>query len=153
MIKGVDHIAISTPDTDRLIAFYRDHLGFEVTHGFEWEDGAEVSDRVLGLADTAARVTMLRLGTLNMEIFEFRHPAGKQAEPRRPVCDHGITHLCLQVDHIEEEYERLRTAGMEFHCPPQDIGDGRLSTYGRDPDGNVVELLQGPLVPPSMGAQ
>ena len=32
---------------------------------------------------------------------------------------------------------------MRFHCPPQDFGDFRLS-YGRDPDGNVVELLQIP---------
>jgi len=30
---------------------------------------------------------------------------------------------------------------MRFHCPPQDVGDLR-ATYGRDPDGNVVELLE-----------
>jgi hypothetical protein len=30
---------------------------------------------------------------------------------------------------------------MTFHCPPQDLG-GSWATYGRDPDGNVVELQE-----------
>jgi hypothetical protein len=30
---------------------------------------------------------------------------------------------------------------MRFHSEPQDIGDGPF-VYGRDPDGNVVELWQ-----------
>ncbi|HJP36347.1 MAG TPA: VOC family protein, partial [Gammaproteobacteria bacterium] len=64
------------------------------------------------------------------------------AEARRPVCDHGITHLCLQVSDIDAEYERLKAAGMVFHCPPQAVGDAIHATYGRDPDGNVVELLE-----------
>jgi hypothetical protein len=59
----------------------------------------------------------------------------------RPVCDHGITHLCLNVTDIDKEYERLNAAGMRFHCPPQHMG-ALKATYGRDPDGNVVELLE-----------
>jgi hypothetical protein len=31
---------------------------------------------------------------------------------------------------------------MRFHCPPQAAGKGIRATYGRDPDGNVVELLE-----------
>jgi len=30
---------------------------------------------------------------------------------------------------------------MTFHCPPQDLG-GVRTTYGRDPDGNVIELQE-----------
>jgi hypothetical protein len=30
---------------------------------------------------------------------------------------------------------------MVFHCPPQ-TRSGLRVTYGRDPDGNVVELLE-----------
>jgi hypothetical protein len=30
---------------------------------------------------------------------------------------------------------------MRFHCPPQNLGESRV-TYGRDPDGNVIELLE-----------
>ena len=43
---------------------------------------------------------------------------------------------------IDEEHKRLSEAGMRFHCPPIDAGKGLRATYGRDPDGNVVELLE-----------
>ena len=56
--------------------------------------------------------------------------------------DHGITHICLDVTDIDEEYERLKAAGMLFHCPPQDVGDGVRCTYGCDPDGNIVEIVE-----------
>jgi predicted enzyme related to lactoylglutathione lyase len=62
----------------------------------------------------------------------------------RPESDHGITHVCLQVTGIDAEYARLRAAGMQFHSPPQSVGGGIWSAHGRDPDGNVVELLETP---------
>jgi catechol 2,3-dioxygenase-like lactoylglutathione lyase family enzyme len=58
------------------------------------------------------------------------------------VCDHGITHLCLDVDDLDADYKRLLGAGVTFHSPPQDLGAGVRTCYGRDPDGNVVELQQ-----------
>ena len=36
----------------------------------------------------------------------------------------------------------MKTAGMTFHSPPVDIGPGLRTVYGRDPDGNVVELQE-----------
>ena len=66
-------------------------------------------------------------------------PTPRQAN--RAVNEHGITHICLQVRDIHSEYERLQAAGMSFHCPPQ-AQDTGFVTYGRDPDGNVVELLE-----------
>jgi predicted enzyme related to lactoylglutathione lyase len=56
------------------------------------------------------------------------------------VCDHGITHVCVDVDDLDADHERLSSAGMSFHAPPQDLGGGVRTTCGRDPDGNVVEL-------------
>ena len=40
-----------------------------------------------------------------------------------------------------EHSARLQAAGMRFHCPPQ-AQDTGFVTYGRDPDGNVVGLLE-----------
>jgi predicted enzyme related to lactoylglutathione lyase len=33
---------------------------------------------------------------------------------------------------------------MTFHAPPLTMPSGGVFAYGRDPDGNVVELLQPP---------
>jgi catechol 2,3-dioxygenase-like lactoylglutathione lyase family enzyme len=141
MIRGVHHVAISTPDLDRLLGFYRDLLGFEEVMQTEWGTGTEQIDRVLGLENSAARQAMLKGGNLCIELFEFHSPGPRPMDPARPVCDHGHTHLCLDVTEIDEVYDRLVAAGIQFHCPPQDFGSIR-ATYGRDPDGNVFEIQE-----------
>ncbi|MGW8320544.1 MAG: VOC family protein [Thermodesulfobacteriota bacterium] len=141
MIRGVHHTAISTGDLDRALKFYRDLLGFEVAMEFEWPKGTEVADSITGLKGSAARSAMLKAGNTMIEIFEYSSPAPNEGDPGRPVCDHGITHICVDVVDIDVEYERLKAAGMTFHCPPQDLGIAK-ATYGRDPDGNVVELQE-----------
>lgn len=141
MIQGIHHAAISTPDLPRALGFYRDLLGAEIVTDFEWPVGAEIADRIVGLRGSSARAVMLRLGNAMIELFEFHSPEARPGDPERPVCDHGITHICLDVTDIEAEYERLRATGMRFNSPPQDLGAVR-STYGRDPDGNVIELQE-----------
>jgi len=142
MIRGVHHTAISTGDLQRSLRFYRDLLGFREVFSSSWEVGSEVPDRIVGLKDSSARLVMLRLGNVCLELFQYASPRPQPGDAQRPVCDHGITHICLDVTHIETEYERLKAAGMRFHCPPQEVGGGTRATYGRDPDGNVVELLE-----------
>ncbi len=142
MIHGVHHTAISTGDLDRLLAFYRDLLGFEEVFSLGWPVGTETADRITGLKDSSARFAMLRAGNAYVELFQYETPQPRPAVPSRPVCDHGLTHICLDVSDLDAEYERLRAAGMVFHCPPQDAGPGVRTTYGRDPDGNVVELQE-----------
>ena len=141
MIRGIHHTAISTPDLDRALAFYRDLLGAEVMSEFEWPVGAKVADSIVGLDGSSARAVMLKLGNAMIELFEYHTPEPRTGDSNRPVCDHGITHICLDVTDVKAEYERLVAAGMTFHCPPQDLG-AAWATYGRDPDGNVIELQE-----------
>ena len=150
MITGLDHVGISTGDVDRLSAFYRDVLGFTDVFATEWGQGHRTSDAVVGLKDSAARVMVLKSGAVVLEFFEYSSPTPKPGDPRRPACDHGVTHICLRVDDIDAEYARLCAAGMTFHCPPQNVGGGMRATYGRDPDGNIVEIVDTALA--SLGA-
>jgi hypothetical protein len=87
-------------------------------------------------------VASLERGDLRIELFEFSFPIPKPNAPNRPVCDQGITHFCVEVLEIEQEYQRLRQLGAQFHCEPQVFPGEAVVTYGRDPDGNVFELLQ-----------
>jgi catechol 2,3-dioxygenase-like lactoylglutathione lyase family enzyme len=141
MILGIHHTAISTGDIERSLRFYRDLLGFKEVFSSKWDIGTETTDNIVGLKDSSARVVMLRAGNACVELFQYATPEPKPGDVNRPVCDHGITHLCLQVADIDAEYTRLKAAGMRFHCPPQNTS-GLRATYGRDPDGNVVELLE-----------
>lgn len=139
MIHGIHHTAISTGDLERSIGFYTRLLGFELINRFDWKRGTDSADAVTGLEGSAARAAMLKLGNAFLELFEFDAPVPRTTDTDRPVCDHGITHLALQVSDLETEYNRLNAAGMRFHCAPI---AGFPAVYGRDPDGNVVELME-----------
>jgi len=142
MTPRLHHVAISTPDADRLVAFYRDLLGFGVVYSGAWSRGSAAADALTALEGSSARQVMLRAGNAYLELFEFSSPAAAPAAADRPVCDHGLTHLCLLVDDVDAEQERLSAAGVPFHSAPEDLGLGVRTTYARDPDGNVVELKQ-----------
>jgi glyoxylase I family protein len=141
MLQGFHHAAISTPDLERALRFYKGLLGCETVREFGWPAGIAAADALTGLKDSAARAVLLKLGDSFLEIFEFSSPTPRPADPGRPACDHGITHICLAVKDCQYEYQRLQAAGMRFHAPPQ-AQDGGFVCYGRDPDGNIIELLE-----------
>ena len=142
MIRGLHHVAVASRDIDRLLTFYRDLLGWEVVTDWGWPTGTIAADRITALPGSAAHSVMLRNGNAYLELFQYTAPEPGPGDPNRRVCDPGITHLCLDVTEVDAEYERLSAAGMVFHSPPQDVAPGVRTTYGRDPDGNVVELQQ-----------
>jgi len=140
VIKSINHVALSVSNLDRAIEFYRDALGmgFVVRTPFAGDE----YEAVLGLEGAQGQVALLRLGEVHIELFEFERPKPGPLDPNYPVSDHGISHFCLEVTDIQGEYERLKAAGARFHCPPQHFFGTAIATYGRDPDGNVFELLQ-----------
>jgi len=139
MIKGMNHIGVSVSNLDRSIEFYRDLLGMEVVAQQTFE--GERYDTILALERARGKVALLKRGNMQIEMFEFLQPSPKSGELPRTVCDYGITHFCMDVADIEGEYERLKTAGVAFNSPPVNFGIAKV-TYGRDPDGNVFELLE-----------
>lgn len=141
-ILGFHHVAISTPDIDRLTAFYCNLFGFEPVLDFEWQKGVEAYDTMMALKDTAARTIMLRNGNSFLEFFQFASPAPQQQPQDRPVNAHGITHICIAVDDAVAECARLEKLGLRLHCPPIRSDLPVTGTYARDPDGNVIEILE-----------
>lgn len=141
MIRGIHHVAVHVRDLDRMMQFYKDAFGFElVGEPFSWSD-SEFIDRIVDVPKSAARGAMLRAGSCYMELFQYRTPEPILTRPLQPF-DKGYTHFCVDVTDIEEEYERLRTLGMTFNQPgPIDVGHVK-SIYGRDPEGNLIEIQQ-----------
>ena len=144
MIRGVHHVAIHTPDIDRLVAFYRDVVGFEVVESSrtEWDNNPYI-DQIIGMKGTAAKCVMMRAANVYVEFFEYQRPDSRNSDRLLP-SDHGYTHICLDVDDCRAEYERLSKNGMTFHGPPVEVGPGHVTIYGRDPDGNLIEIQQLP---------
>ncbi len=142
MIRGVHHISISTNNFDSMLSFYRDLIGLPYAASYDWDKGNEIADMVVGLENSAVRTALLRAGNTFVEIFQYTSPIGADPIPNRRACDAGLTHICFDVVNVDEDYERLVTAGVEFHTPPVDFGGTVRTTYGRDPDGNIFELQE-----------
>ena len=140
---GLHHVALSTPNLDRCLEFYCDVLGAErASPEHSWGIGERHNDTSLQVRDSSARYAHIRVGKAFIEIFEFRTPVPVQ--PERRSVDYGIAHLCFQVDDLDADYRRFKGLGMVFHSDPVDFDDGSKYVYGRDVDGNIIELLEIP---------
>ena len=138
MIHGVHHLAIGVPDFDRGLEFYCDLLGFEVVQDMEIRD-FKLADRAVGIDGIKAKMAMLRTSNTHIELWQYEHPGPR--ERGAVPSDYGYVHFALQVTGIEEEYQRLKEAGMQFVGEPVDFGV-TSAIYGRDPFGNVIELYE-----------
>jgi catechol 2,3-dioxygenase-like lactoylglutathione lyase family enzyme len=141
MLVGIHHTAISTPDVVRLAAFYCDLFGFAVEFDFPWDESNAEFRRTHAAAETKGRVLMLSRGTSRLELFEYAKPVPRPVDGPRRNADHGVAHVCFEVKDIELEYERLRAAGVAFLSEPVPQAYVKVC-YGRDPDGNLFELLE-----------
>ena len=141
MILGVHHPALSVPNMDEALAFYCGKLGFETVMEIELPSGIEMMSRAFALEEAGYKVAMLRKGNSCIELFEFTGENVPKADPDRPVNKHGITHICLAASEYDQDYTALQEAGVVFNTEPNGAAPNRWA-YGRDPFGNVIELLE-----------
>jgi len=129
----IHHVGLQVADIDRAATFYREALGatwMVLPLDFEG-DGARMSQGV-----DAFRLAMLSLGNAAVELFELPAPP-TPSEARLP-------HLAVQVEDTDEALERVEAHGGTRVWDQVDrLGRARV-IYVRDPDGNVVELLDHP---------
>ncbi|GFE90804.1 VOC family protein [Steroidobacter agaridevorans] len=144
MVKGTSHVGISVSDLDATLGFYRDAFEMQTVAEIAFDETTENGryEQILGIKGARGRAVLLRVGSMQVELFEFSHPAPKRADPSRPVSDHGISHFCIEVSDIEMHCARLQAAGATFHCSPLVFFGRSKATYLRDPEGNVIELYE-----------
>jgi catechol 2,3-dioxygenase-like lactoylglutathione lyase family enzyme len=139
MILGVHHAAIAVPDLAAGLDFYAGVLGFEICSKADLPPGFKPISTAFGIENAACRVRMIREGNSYLELFEFEESL--PAEASRPVNRIGITHIALATDDAEADYKRLEGEGVVFNAPLFGAPPSRFA-YGRDPFGNVIELLE-----------
>jgi catechol 2,3-dioxygenase-like lactoylglutathione lyase family enzyme len=128
LVNGVNHVAILTNDTDRLVAFYRDVFEAEVGDQLEEFDGA-------------VRLTFIRIGE-TAELNVFQVDGNTEADRQTPMFGRGrIDHLGLQaasIDAFDQIRNRLIAQGASDDFVT-DFGPV-LSVFFRDPDGLEGEV-------------
>jgi len=139
MIRGINHVGICVASLERSISFYCGLLGMQLV-ARESFAGAQY-ESILALEGARGDVALLKSESLRLELFEFAHPRTEVTDSHYRVSRQGITHFCFVVDDVRREYARLSDSGVVFHCAPKCF-DTTWATYGRDPDGNVFEMME-----------
>jgi len=141
MILGVHHPALSVPNLEAALDFYCGKLGFEPVMNAEIPSGIPPMNEAFGVDDAGCKVAIIKRGNSAIELFEFTGENIPAADANRPVSKHGITHICLAADDYEKDWAFLKDAGVAFNTDPMGESPSRWC-YGRDPFGNVIELLE-----------
>jgi len=139
--RGIHHIGMNSANASALVEFYTQILDFRLVTDFVgWRDYRE-ADALVGTEGSAAAFAMLQCSNCYLEIFQYENPASENLGAKR-AWDRGYTHLCLGVDDVVAAHHELKTRGMPFLAEsPVDFGEIK-AIYGRDPDGNLIELIQ-----------
>jgi catechol 2,3-dioxygenase-like lactoylglutathione lyase family enzyme len=141
-MKNIRHFGIVTTDIEKSLHFYQDLLGLKIkTEALE--EGSFI-DAILGLKDVKVRTIKMVAdeGNALVELLHYEsHRAGKKGD--RQFFDLGISHLALTVINLDEEYRRLKEAGVSFVAPPQTSPNGKAKVaFCYDPEQNPIELVQ-----------
>lgn len=139
MILGMHHAAIAVPDLNEALAFYCDVIGFEIETEAKVPSGIDVMSTAMGITDSGFKIRMLKKGYSHLELFEFVET--EVVDELRPVNRTGITHIALSTDDIEKDYQYLMDNGVVFNAELFGPVSQRFA-YGRDPFGNVIELIE-----------
>ena len=118
MITGVVGVTLWTSNLNEMRTFYRDTLR-------------------LPLHSDHGDFVVFRFGDMRLNLGLHDGVRGSTREPYRIMINLG-------VDHIHAEHRRLLDAGVNFVRPPErESWGGWVATF-KDPDDNLLQLLQIP---------
>ncbi len=118
-------VALTVPDFDEAVAFYRDALGLKQLADWSSENG---------------RVILLEAGRATLELFdEAQAERVDDLEAGRRVS--GTVRLALEVADSEASASRLVAAGGEQVAPPVTTPWGDRNARVRAPDGMQLTLF------------
>ena len=120
-------VALTVPDFDEAVAFYRDALGLEQVADWSGEDG---------------RVILLSAGKASIELFDDAQAAKVDGiEAGRRVS--GPIRLAFEVADSDAVAQRLVAAGAHAVAPPIDTPWGDRNARVQAPDGMQLTLFSG----------
>lgn len=124
MIKGIEHIAICSRDTDSLKNWYVKLFGFRVVY----ENNKTPRTYIMCAND----------GSL-MEIY----PAAEDSE----ICGNkvrGIRHIALIPENFTDVCNTLKSNGVQIMEEAKVSASGVGTIFFRDPEGNILHLVDRP---------
>ncbi len=142
-VIAADHTGITVSDIERSLAFWRDVLGFELSH--RAHQTGELAAEITGIPGAEILIAVVKAPGHKIELLEYRSPADRKQADLRP-CDVGSVHIALMVDDLDTILKTIAASGWKAAGKPQALtigpNAGKRVVYVRDPDGTTIELMQ-----------
>jgi catechol 2,3-dioxygenase-like lactoylglutathione lyase family enzyme len=136
----IGHIAIVTPDIDRIIAFYTELLGVPPYRRNDDIKNNPKLDAIANIDGLKMKGAWFKTGNMILEIWQFISPETKPNATPLSLTQVGYSKIAFEVGNLASEYKRLGDKNFYFLSKPMKT-DGVEMVYLRDPDGNLL-LLQ-----------
>jgi catechol 2,3-dioxygenase-like lactoylglutathione lyase family enzyme len=142
MITGFHHTGIVVRDLDRMIQFYTQDLGLKLL--LAADSTAPPEGDHTGVP--GARRKLVFVGCENghqIELVHYFEPPAQDGYLDKHQF--GATHVCFNVDDMDELYRELSDKGVRFVTEPKykTLDEGRIAiVYAQDPEGNWLEFIQ-----------
>ncbi|HEV2568641.1 VOC family protein [Sphingomonas sp.] len=140
-ITGIRTIGITVSDIDDTLTFYGKAIPYPVVKRFMVPARAFPA-RLVKARRGSVEIAVVRMPNMFIQLMDF-DPERREAAAKRPVIGPGYTHICFQSPAADPAEPRFRQAGLEMVSrgdKPIDIGGyGVVYSYGRDPDGIMIE--------------
>jgi glyoxylase I family protein len=146
-IISADHTGITVSNLERSLAFWRDVLGFELSHTAH--QTGELAREIIGVAGAELKLAVLKApGGHKIELLEYLAPPDRTKHPDLRPCDVGSVHVALTVNDLDAVLQRIAASGWKAAGKPQTLQSGpnagKRVVYVRDPDGTTIEFMQTP---------
>ena len=146
-IIGADHTGITVSNLERSLEFWRDVLGFELSHTAH--QTGELAREITGVAGAELKLAVLKApGGHKIELLEYLAPPDRTKHADLRPCDVGSVHVALTVNDLDAVLQRIAASGWKTAGKPQTLQSGpnagKRVVYVRDPDGTTIEFMQPP---------
>jgi glyoxylase I family protein len=146
-ILAADHTGITVSNLERSLAFWRDVLGFELSHTAH--QTGEMASKITGVAGSEIKLAVVKApGGHKIELLEYLAPPERKRHVDLRPCDVGFAHVALIVDDLDAILSAINASGWKAAGKPQTLRSGpnagRHVVYVRDPDGTTIEFMELP---------
>lgn len=125
MIRGIGHLALDVINMDQSIHFYCNVLRFKQAFEIENDKGEP---------------WIVYIKIAERQFIELFYGGSNRPEDvPDPV---GFSHLCLEVEDIQEIASHLRSHNIPLDVEPMQGKDSNWQCWAKDPDGNRIEFMQ-----------
>jgi catechol 2,3-dioxygenase-like lactoylglutathione lyase family enzyme len=115
-IIATDHTGITVTNLERSLAFWRDVLGFELSH--RPHQTGKLASEITGVPGAEISIAVLKGYGHKIELLEYLAPADHKHVNVRP-CDVGSAHVAFTVDNLDAVLGAVAASDWKTAGKPQ----------------------------------